>query len=140
MLKRLAGKVAYMSTFAERLALALTAKGCSRTDLARALRSSKGTMGISATAVSLLLSGDSKSMTAENAARAAKLLGVDLYWLCTGEGSMLSAAPPAGLLTDELLRALAVADPARQRQAENAARNVLELEPLPRVGNTALAA
>lgn len=134
MLKTLAGKVAYMTTFAERLAAALERRARSRADLAKVLRSTKGTLGVSAVAISDLLAGKSKSMTAENAARAAKFLEVDLYWFCTGEGVMDPNAPTWPLTTD-LLQALARSDHARIRQAENAARNVLEMDPLPRVGN-----
>lgn len=134
MLKALAGKVAYMTTFAERLAAALERRPTSRAELAKVLRSSKGSLGVSAVAISDLLAGKSKSMTAENAARAAKFLGVDVHWLCTGEGSMDPKAP-AWPLTTDLLQALARSDQARVRQAENAARNVLEMDPLPRVGN-----
>lgn len=81
------GKLAYsMSTFAERLQLALAESGKTRAELAAALE-------ISPQAVGQQLAGATKSMTAENAARAARLLQVDLHWLCTGEGTMLAQPP-----------------------------------------------
>lgn len=55
--------------------------------------------------------------------------------------SKLTGYPPPWVtdeswpLTHEMLAALRRADSARIRQAENAARNVLELDPLPRLGN-----
>lgn len=82
-------KVAYMHlTFAQRLEAAMKEAQKSRADLGRVLRSPDGGMGISPSAVAQLLSGASKSMTAENCARAARFLGVNGYWLATGEGSM----------------------------------------------------
>lgn len=105
------------STFADRLAQALDAAGKKRGDLARVLRSPDGTMGISPSGVGQLLSGQSKSATAENCERAARFLGVSGYWLATGEGPMreplggaLTAAEPAPLYATPVavLDALAV--------------------------------
>lgn len=98
MLGRMGVKVANMaSTFADRLQRALDYKGCSRADLARVLRSPKGTMGVSESAIGQLLDGKSKSMSAENCERAARYLGVDSYWLATGEGTMHPSHPVARL-------------------------------------------
>lgn len=68
--------------FADRLRRALTHSGRDRTWLAESL-------GVSASAITQLLSGKAKSMTAENCAEAALLLGVSGYWLATGKGGML---------------------------------------------------
>lgn len=46
-------------------------------------------LGISVQALGLVLRGKTKSLTAENNARAADYLGVDPTWLATGEGDML---------------------------------------------------
>lgn len=43
-------------------------------------------LGISAQAVGQALGGATKALTAENNAKAARVLGVDAYWLATGEG------------------------------------------------------
>lgn len=88
------------TTFAERITAALAGAGKSRADLARVLRSPKGTMGISNSGVGQLLAGDSKSMTAENCARAARYLGVSIYWLATCEGPM-RGAPNASTMAAE---------------------------------------
>ena len=74
-----------MSTFDERLAIALQNAGKSAADLAPVLRSSTGEMGVSKQAVHQALNGSTKSMTAENVARAARFLRCDFYWLATGE-------------------------------------------------------
>lgn len=74
-----------MSTFDERLSQALKSAGKTAADLAPRLRSSTGEMGVSKQAVHQALNGDTKSMTAENVARAARFLGCDFYWLATGE-------------------------------------------------------
>lgn len=89
MLRAPAVKVAYMATtFAERLKRALDESGKSRSDLARVLRSPKGHMGVSESAIGQLLDGTSKSMNAENCVRAARFLQVNPYWFATGEGAM----------------------------------------------------
>lgn len=67
------------TTFAERLEEALRIGGKDRQQLADAL-------GISVQAVSQVLLGKTKAMTAENCARAARLTGVDTFWLATGSG------------------------------------------------------
>ena len=43
-------------------------------------------LGISVQAVGLVLTGQSKALTAENSAKAARFLAVDPHWLATGEG------------------------------------------------------
>lgn len=92
MLHHLCIKVAYMpSTFADRLAQALADSGKDRSELASVLRSPKGQLGISASAIGQLLDGKSKSMTAENCARAARFLSVNQYWLATGDGPRLES-------------------------------------------------
>lgn len=78
------------ATFAGRLGDALEKSGRSRIELAAVLRSSKGEMGVSQAAVGQALGGDTKALTAENCARAARFLGVDGYWLATGEGEMVA--------------------------------------------------
>lgn len=67
------------STFAERLKAAMGTR-FTRDELATAC-------GITVQAVAQVLKGTTKALTAENTARAARLLGVDWYWLATGEGS-----------------------------------------------------
>lgn len=84
------------TTFADRLAAAIATSGKSRTDLAAILRSPKGKIGISSSAVGQLLDGKSKSMTAENCARASRFLNVDCFWLATGEGQMRERQLPKG--------------------------------------------
>ena len=105
-----------MNTFTERLRAAFDRKGCSRADLAAKLRSSKGTLGISAAAIGEALNGGSKSLSAENAALAARFLGVDVFWLCTGEGSMVPQQEPQPNLSArdaQLLRDIADLPPSK---------------------------
>jgi transcriptional regulator with XRE-family HTH domain len=66
--------------FKERLAAAIKRANTSRPKLVQAL-------GVSSQAVSQVLAGDTKALTAENTAKAARFLQVDWYWLATGEGS-----------------------------------------------------
>lgn len=67
------------STFGERLEEALSLAKKDRQQLANAL-------GISVQALSQVIVGKTKALTAENAARAAQELGVDVMWLSTGDG------------------------------------------------------
>ena len=67
--------------FATRLRDALTLRNVSTKQLADAL-------GVSSQAVTQVLSGSSKALTAANAARAAQFLSVSFFWLATGEGAM----------------------------------------------------
>jgi len=71
---------AMASTYGERLAQALDLSGKDRQDLADDL-------SISVQAVSQVLLGKTKALTAENSVKAARFLGVDAYWLATGAGS-----------------------------------------------------
>ena len=71
------------STYGQRLEQALTTSGKDRQELADDL-------GISVQAVSQVLLGKTKALTAENSSRAAKFLGVDSFWLATGSGSLAS--------------------------------------------------
>jgi transcriptional regulator with XRE-family HTH domain len=77
-------KLAFM-TFGKRLSAAMEAAEKDRAALAAAL-------GVSVQAIGQTIRSDSKSMTAENAAKAARFLGVDLYWLATGEGEPKGAS------------------------------------------------
>lgn len=64
--------------YGERLASALQAARKSREELAAACE-------ISVQAISQVLTGKTKALTAENNARAAQFLGADPYWLATGD-------------------------------------------------------
>jgi transcriptional regulator with XRE-family HTH domain len=78
-------------TFADRLTLALSAAVMTPVKLAESL-------GVTVQAVSQVLSGSTKAMTAANCARAARILSVDAYWLATGDGEMR----PAGVVQDTM--------------------------------------
>jgi transcriptional regulator with XRE-family HTH domain len=58
-------------------------------------------IGASTQAISQVLKGESKALTAENNARAAKFLKVDAYWLATGEGEPKAALSQAALAIAE---------------------------------------
>lgn len=45
-------------------------------------------IGISYASITQALNGQTKNFTAANTARAARALGVDHYWLATGEGAL----------------------------------------------------
>jgi len=92
-------------------------------------------LGVSYQAVKKATEGGTKMLAADNHMRTAQLLRVDALWLATGEGTYRGQGP----LTAELQAALAKADPAAIRRAENAARAALDMDPLPR-SETALAA
>lgn len=88
-------------------------------------------LDVSVQAVRKVFSGTSKALSAANNARVAKLLGVSPDWLALGEkegGPMLGALP----FSLDLVAQARKASPDDLRKAENAARNVLELDPLPR--------
>jgi transcriptional regulator with XRE-family HTH domain len=109
--------------FKGRLAAGMRHAGVSGAELSRAL-------GISSQAVSLVLGGHSKALTAENTAKAARFLGVDLYWLATGEGQMtpLSAEQGTGLTPEALQIAKwfdRLQDPRDRAVAETAAMGAI---------------
>jgi hypothetical protein len=87
-------------------------------------------LGVSYQAAKKAINGETKMLAADNNVKAAHALKVNSEWLATGRGSMLGPAWP---FSDVLLTAIHRCDPAQQRQAENAARNVLDMEPLPRL-------
>ena len=68
-----------MTTLLERIDLACEHAGKTRGDLARAL-------GVSVQSISnMKRKGPQAGMRTENVARAARFLGCDVYWLCTGD-------------------------------------------------------
>lgn len=70
-----------MVDFRNRLQTAMDRSGVSRDALSAHLK-------VTRVAVDKLLDGRSKSMTAENCAKAARFLEVDHFWLATGNGDM----------------------------------------------------
>ncbi|APB99048.1 hypothetical protein A4F89_06750 [Polynucleobacter asymbioticus] len=70
--------------FGDRLQLAMTLANVSRKDLAAKL-------GISVQAIGMVISGQSKALTAENNAMAADCLGCKSLWLATGKGEMAAS-------------------------------------------------
>lgn len=80
-----------MSEHSQRLLLAMRHSETTTPRLAASL-------GVSYQAIKKLIDGTSKSLTAENNSKAAKILGVNPDWLASGEGEMLlndeSNAPP----------------------------------------------
>lgn len=77
------GTIKAMSTYGERLGMALDWSGRSGAELARHL-------GVTKSAVYQVIGGQSAGMSAANSARAAKWLNVDHFWLATGEGASKS--------------------------------------------------
>lgn len=80
-------------TYAERFQLALDQSKLSRPQLAREL-------GVSAQAIGEVLKGATRSLSAENNSKAARILGVSSDWLATGHDQMnmsnVAAAPALG--------------------------------------------
>ena len=74
------------TTYGSRLAEALLMAGKERQDLADAI-------SVSVQAIGQVIMGKTKALTAENSERAARFLGVNPYWLATGEES---SSPVAG--------------------------------------------
>ena len=70
--------------YGSRLEQALQLARKSRGELARHL-------GVSSQAIGQVISGATKSLTAENSTRAARILRVDHHWLATGEGEPRAA-------------------------------------------------
>ena len=67
------------STFGQRLELALKLAEKSRNELAEAA-------DLTVQAIGQVIQGNTKALTAENSAKAARFLNVDSYWLATGKG------------------------------------------------------
>ena len=74
-----------MVDYVERLELALKHAQVTPKDL-------QVHLGVSYQAMKKLMDGVSKSLSAENHARAARFLGVNSYWLATGEDSMTATS------------------------------------------------
>lgn len=94
-------------------------------------------LDVSYQAIKKVLAGTSKAFTAENNFKAARALAVDAEWLACGVGSPRSVA--AWPVTAELQDAWRSAGPDQRRMSENAARNVLGLDALPRIAEPAAA-
>jgi transcriptional regulator with XRE-family HTH domain len=109
--------------FKERLAHAIKRANASRPQLVQAL-------GVSSQAVSQVLAGDTKALTAENTAKAAQFLQVDWYWLATGEGS---PEPVHWPFSRELRAEVAKLDQAALLRMENMLRASFDMDPLPNV-------
>lgn len=69
-------------------------------------------LGVSDSAITLVINGQTKAMSAANCARAAHLLGVNCLWLATGEGEMLKSE---GAVWSTVARSLATAMDAAER-------------------------
>jgi transcriptional regulator with XRE-family HTH domain len=110
--------------YRERLARAMKLSGITIHQLADDLE-------VTYQAIKKVLAGTSKALTAANTFRAARLMGIDAEWLATGLGSPRSAR--SWPISAQLQEAWTRAAPEQRRVAENAARNVLGLDPLPRV-------
>lgn len=80
MLYVLESNLSRMNTYGSRLEQALQLAGRERIELANAI-------DVSVQAIGQVIAGKTKALTAENSAKAARFLGVDAYWLATGEGS-----------------------------------------------------
>jgi transcriptional regulator with XRE-family HTH domain len=79
--------LAFMDTYAQRLTHAMElARVTDRAKLADAL-------GISVQAVGQALAGQTRALSAENSAKAARFLKVDHHWLATGEGEPRPPGP-----------------------------------------------
>ncbi|GGI16408.1 helix-turn-helix domain-containing protein [Oxalicibacterium faecigallinarum] len=113
--------------FSTRLEQALKHSGKERQELAAAL-------GISVQALSHVFIGKTKALTAENTAKAGRFLGVDLYWLATGEGKPDGSQPVpqvsqrtepynATATTDEIIELIAL----YQQASERGRSNILDL-------------
>ena len=110
-----------LMTYGERLAYAIELAGASRKDVAKEL-------GVSVQAIGQAVRGETNAHTAENQARAAKLLEVDYFWLATGEGK---ARPVSGWpFTPELHKHIQVMDEADVVKCENLIRAHLGIESL----------
>jgi len=83
-----------MNSYGERLAEALRISGKERQHLADA-------MNVSVQAIGQVILGNTKALTAENTAYAAKYLGVDYYWLATGKGEPSKNSAIAETATSE---------------------------------------
>ena len=70
-----------MSNFSESLKISMAEKKISQSELARQL-------GVTRGAVHLWCSSATKELSAPNALKIAKVLGINPYWLVFGEGSM----------------------------------------------------
>lgn len=91
--------------FGERLQVALKHAHKSRAWLAQKL-------GVSESAIGLVINGQTKALTAANAVKAAALLDVSALWLAAGEGEMAAVSPTTWR---DVARSLATAMDAAER-------------------------
>jgi hypothetical protein len=111
------------NTFGGRLQIALAVSGKKRSQLAEVLRSSTGKMGASVSAVGQVINGKGR-MNAENAARAARFLEVNFFWLCVGEGDQADLTLAARELAESFDKIRTVD---RRQKAYGSAMNAIEM-------------
>lgn len=107
--------------YGERLDYAIKLAKSSRAAVAEAT-------GRSVQAIGQVIRGDTGALTAENSARAARALGVDHYWLATGEGEAVSRA--ACPFSQELIEELAKLPADQVVKHENSLRVHLGMDTL----------
>ncbi len=117
---RIACKLTFVN-YGQRLEHAIKLAKSSRNAVAEAT-------GRSVQAIGQVIRGETGSLTAENSARAAKALGVDHFWLATGEGE--PRPKTAGPLSQELMNELAKLPPEQIVKHENSLRVHLGMETL----------
>lgn len=95
-------------TLINRIDIALHRVGKSRSDLARAL-------GVSAQAINNLKRRPTGELRLAHAAQAARYLGCDLYWLCTGEGEYRTDTVQSVIAAEVARIVDAMTEPERER-------------------------
>ncbi|MEY3381458.1 MAG: helix-turn-helix domain-containing protein [Hylemonella sp.] len=116
-------------SYGARLQTAMDAAGKSRSDLAAELGCTRQAVGL------VLNNGTGRTLSTEFHAKAARFLGVDPYWLATGEGEMsvTSSLTSSALDIATLYDLIPVKDRVRRARAYNQAAsailNVLNEQP-----------
>lgn len=87
-----------MNSLSERIKLAMRQRGLSKADLARLVDVSRAT-------VTLWCSGDIKAITSANSEKLSRALGVNRYWLETGENTPALRETPNSEIESKLLLA-----------------------------------
>lgn len=122
MLYKLESNLSRMNTYGSRLEEALRLAQRERIELATAI-------DVSVQAIGQVIAGKTKALTAENSAKAARFLGVDAYWLATGEGSargQVAAGPATWPFTSITMEQWAALSESQRGRVEGFAEAVLK--------------
>lgn len=101
-----------MSTLSERITRALNYAGLTQSELSSYINVTEST-------VSQWITGETKTLKSENAAKVARVCQVNLIWLSTGDGPMVGRSEPKVELPEDISELITLYRRADKRGKEN---------------------